>query len=445
MSITSTSPTVEPRLPRQPLVVLGIATFAMVTAEMLPTAVLQPMSRGLSTTDARAAQLVSLWAAVVVITSLPLVRLTRRFDRRSLIVTGMLALAVSAGLTAAAPNYPAAVAARLVGAVAVGLLWATVNSHVAALVTDRQLGTAVSIVLGGATGGVVLGTPLGRLLADAAGWRTAFAALAVLAAVIGLLVRTLVPAGQGGQSAPESSASSASSASSERSGRSVPQPSRAAGALPLLLITGLVAVALVGHYGTYTYITVLAAPAAAVVPGGLSGLLLVFGLAPAAGIALAGRVRERTGIALVVTTAAIAVSLVAIRIAQILPPAAGLAAVGLWGLTSGALPALAQTFILRQAGDRHRTMAGALIPVLFNGGIAIGAALAGAVAARAGASALPLPGAAIVLVAAAGLAVATIRPSPNPSPRPAAPGPRRAPRPPRPAPLPDEPSAHRTA
>ena len=414
--------------------VLGTATFAMVTAEMLPTAVLEPMSRGLSTTDVRAAQLVSLWAAVVVVTSLPLVSLTRRFDRRLLIVAGMLGLAVSAALTAAAPNYPAAVAARLVGAVAVGLLWATVNSHVAALVTDAQLGTAVAVVLGGATGGMILGTPLARLLTDAAGWRTAFAALAAVAVAIALLVRTLVPAGRHDPSAP---------------GRSGGGTSPAAGLVPLLLITGLVSVALIGHYGSYTYITVLAAPASIVVPGGLSGLLLVFGLASAAGIAIAGQVRERTGTALVVATFGVAVSLVAIRAAQTLPPAAGLAAVVLWGLTSGAMPALAQTAILRQAGARHRRLAGALIPVLFNGGIAVGAALAGTVAGRAGANALPLPGAAIVLVAAAGLALAVRpparRPTPTPSPRPATSGPRRPPRPPHPATRPDEPSARRRA
>ena len=75
----------------------------------------------------------------------------------------------------------------------------------------------------------------------------------------------------------------------------------------------------------------------------------------------------------------------------------------LWGGVSGALPALAQTEILRQAGTEHRATAGALIPVLFNGGIAVGAALAAAVAASSGVGAVPLPAAAVVLAAAIGL------------------------------------------
>ena len=150
----------------------------MVTTEMLPAAVLAPMSTGLGVAEAQIARLVSLWATIVVLASFPLLRLTRGRDGRLVIMIGMLALAVSSGLTAAAPTYGAVIGARLLGAAAVGLLWATVNAYVADLVSDRLLGTAVAVVLGGATLGMVVGTPVARLITDLAGWRTAFAGLA---------------------------------------------------------------------------------------------------------------------------------------------------------------------------------------------------------------------------------------------------------------------------
>ena len=187
---------VAEHLPWPSLLVLGSATFAMVTAEMLPTAVLEPMSQGLGVTGTQAAQLVSLWAGVVVVASFPLVALTRRFDRRDVVVTALLVLTASAGLTAAAPTYATAVAARLLGAASVGLLWATVNAHLADLVPERLLGAAVSVVLGGATLGMVLGTPVARLVADLVGWRTSFAALAALTALIAVLVRAVVVPGR---------------------------------------------------------------------------------------------------------------------------------------------------------------------------------------------------------------------------------------------------------
>ncbi|WP_426562036.1 MFS transporter [Angustibacter sp. McL0619] len=382
-AVTSSS---TERLPWPSLLVLGVATFTMVSAEMLPTAVLVPMSQGLGVADSQAAQLVSLWAAVVVVASFPLVALTRRFDRRGVVVTAMLVLAASAGLTALAPSYDTAVAARLLGAGAVGLLWATVNAHLADLVPERLLGAAISVVLGGATLGMVLGTPVARLVADLAGWRTSFAVLGGFAVVVAVLVRAVVAPGR-------RTTRTAAARTDNAHHRSI---------APLLALTGLVALMLVGHYGAFTFITLLAPVDA--LPGGTSTLLLGFGVASVVGIAVAGRVHEQTRTALVISVAATAATLVTVRAADG-HAIVGLLAVLAWGVASGALPALAQTEIMRRAGTEHRATAGALIPVLFNGGIAVGAALASVLAAASGVGAIPLPAAAVVLAAAAGLVV----------------------------------------
>ena len=73
---------------------------------------------------------------------LPLTRLTRRVDRRALIVAGLVGLAASSLATGLAPSFGVALGARLFGAAAVGLLWATANAHVADLVPEALLGRA---------------------------------------------------------------------------------------------------------------------------------------------------------------------------------------------------------------------------------------------------------------------------------------------------------------
>jgi predicted MFS family arabinose efflux permease len=359
----------------------------MVTTEMLPTAVLTPMSLGLGVTEARTAQLVSLWAAVVVIASFPLVRLTRRFDRRAVVAVGMLALAGSSALTAVAPSYGTAIGGRLAGAAAVGLLWATVNAHVADLVSDRLLGPAIAVVLGGATLGMVVGTPAARMVADLAGWRSAFLVVALIAAVIAILVRVLV--------------SAAAPAPADPTGQRPTATLR-----PMLLTTVLVGLLLVGHYSAYTFITRLAEAPAQLVPGQMSGLLLAFGLASAVGVSLAGRIGGSTSRGLIISAAATAAAVLGLAVAN-QHAAVGLGVVLVWGIVSGALPPLAQTEIFRLAGPEHRSTAGATIPVVFNGGIAVGAALAAQLVAASGVGALPLPAAAVV--AASALLLATSR------------------------------------
>jgi predicted MFS family arabinose efflux permease len=397
--VGSTPAVTRPRdvLPWPSLLVLGAGTLLMVTAEMLPTAVLEQMSTGLGVAESSTGLLVSVWAAVVVVLSFPLVRLTRRWDRRAVIAGGLAVLAVSSALTALAPTFQVAVGARILGASAVGLLWATTNAHVADLVPDRLLGRAIAVVLGGATLGMVVGTPLARLVADAAGWRAAFWALAVLGLLGAVAVRLVVaPAAVSDGSMPGDAEPTTAGAGAGR------------GMRRLLAVTGLVALVLVGHYGAYTYITRLTEVPAQALPGGMSALLLVFGLASAVGVALAGRLGDRSGPALVVSVAATALAVLGLGAVEA-SPVVGIAVVVAWGVVSGGMPPFAQTLILRLAGPERRSFAGALIPVLFNGGIAVGAGLASFVVAGSGVAALPLLGGVVVGVAAVGLALVTRR------------------------------------
>lgn len=98
----------------------------------------------------------------------------------------------------------------------------------------------------------------------------------------------------------------------------------------------------------------------------------------------------------------------------------------MWGLASGTLPPLAQTLIMRVAGPQHRSTAGTVIPVVFNGGIAVGAALGSVVVDRAGTAALSVPAALIVAVATVGLVFATRSPVGERVSGPELPAPRRA-------------------
>jgi len=394
-------------LPWPALIVLGAATFVMVTAEMLPTAVLPQMSAGLGVSEAQTGLLVSIWAGVVVVGSLPLVRLTRRFDRRSVVIWSLVGLAVAAASTALAPTYELVVAGRIVGALAVGLLWATTNALTADLVDERDLARGVAIVLGGATLGMVIGTPLASVVAQGIGWRATFAGLAVAALVGSILVRWVVrPAARVGSSATGATGASGASGANEQATdaatRPVPHPGRARGIRPMLAVIGLVGLLLVGHYGVYTFITRIVADAAAPVPGGIGTLLLVFGLASAAGVVLAGRFGARTAWALVVSAVVTGLALAALAVVGG-DPVLGAVVIVVWGIASGALPPLAQTLILQLAGTERRSLAGALIPVVFNLGIAVGAGVASGIVGAAGIAPLPAFGATVVAASVVGL------------------------------------------
>lgn len=388
---TTTCPATLPAtrsLPWAPVLALSLATFAMVTAEMLPTAVLPHMAADLGVSEARVGLLVSGWAAVVVLLSFPLVRLTSRWDRRTVITGTMVVFAGANALTAAAPSYAAAGTARLVAAAATGLLWASVNAHLADVVPGDRLARAVAVMLGGATLGMVLAVPVANAVASAWGWRTTFAALTVLAVVAAALVARA-----------RTAASAVATAADDRVGT---DPEALRRVVALAVIGGIV---LVGHFGVFTFIAPLLHDAAGSLAGGVSGLLLVFGLSSGLGVLLVARWGDRRpGLALALSGLFTAVAIAGLTVAG----TSALVAVPvlvLWGAATGALPPLLQTAIMRAAGVRLRSLAGTLIPVALNLGIAAGAALGSAVVAVAGVGAVPLPAALVALLGAGLLAV----------------------------------------
>lgn len=390
------------RLPWPSLVVLGAVTFVVVTGEMLPTAVLPYLSSDLGVPHARTGLLVSLWAATVVVTSIPLARLTARWDRRRVVVIALLVFGASSLLTAAAGTFAAALTTRLVGAAAAGLLWATVNAHTAAVVHERLLARATAVVIAGATLGTVLGVPAANLAARAADWRAAFIAVAAASILAAVAVRLVVIASPDDGAATSRPRVRRPTRVARVAGPDHAAPAGALGAL--LVVAGFTGLVLVGHFAVHTFVTTVLTDAARVVPGQMSGVLLLLGAVAASAVVLVGRYGDRRPQALLVAAAAlIGVSLAAITTAGSHPVVA-VGVVVLWGLSSGALPPLAQTMIMRLAGSRHRATAGAIVPVMFNVGIAAGAAGAAAVIAGPGPALLPVAAAVVVLLGAVGLA-----------------------------------------
>jgi predicted MFS family arabinose efflux permease len=145
-------------------------------------------------------------------------------------------------------------------------------------------------------------------------------------------------------------------------------------AVTLLLLTG--------HQAMYTYVAPFAPHRAGVV-------LLVFGLATAAGIGVTGIVADRhLRAALLIALAGIAAAMGALGLAGH-QPAVLLGAAALWGAAFGGAPTLLQTALVDAAGPARADVATALQTTVYNAGIAAGSVAGGLALGRAGAAVLP--------------------------------------------------------
>lgn len=349
------------RFPLRALLLLSLGVLVTVTAESLPAGLMPEMAAELGVDPVRIGLLVSVWALVVIATSLPLTRATRRIDRRIVVAVSLSVFALANVATAFAPTYEIAFATRVVAAIAHGVFWAIVIVYATSLLSGLPLARGLAIVTSGGTAATVVGLPAATALAQLTSWRVAFAAMGVGMLVLAVVVlRTLPasvvdPAPVGGREP-------------LRRDRSVP-PLLAFGAAGLLL--GL------AQFMSFVYIRPYLTESAGIAAEWASVLLFVFGAAGIAGVVVAGALADRFPRSALTVTLLLFVAAFAVLAFASRSTVAVVAALALWGAATGAVFPLIQTALMRAASDRLRDLASASIVVLFNVGIAAGSWLGG--------------------------------------------------------------------
>ncbi len=375
MTAHTTARPTAPAFPWVGLLTLAVAVFLSITIEMLPMGLLPDISQELGVSEPQVGLLVSVFAFTVVITSAPLMALTRRLPRQPLLVGVLVILAFSSVLTAIAPSYEFMVATRVLGGAAHGLFWSIVGAYAGHLVPKEQLARAVAITTAGGSLAFVLGVPLGTALGHAFGWRIAFAGIAALTLIGALLVWWLLPGVQHRHAPAEGTEHV-----------SVRRDPTLVAVIVVCVITGVV---MIGQYAVYTYIApylidVVGADAAQVGP-----LLFGYGIAGAVGLLLAGTVLgRRPTLGLLIAFAGVGIGVAALAAFSAVPVLA-IGAFFFWGIAFGALPPLLNTRLLHSASARIRDAAAAFYTTAFNLGIGGGALLGAALYNTIGLQALP--------------------------------------------------------
>ncbi|MFD4622171.1 MFS transporter [Streptomyces sp. NPDC058475] len=355
-------------LPLSGLLALSTAAFTAVMTELLPAGLLPRMASALGVPEGRVGFLVTGYALASFLAAVPVTTALRGLPRRQVLIGTLVGFGCCNAVTAASSSYALTFVARLAAGVMGGTLWAMLVGYAARMVPAERRGRAIAIVLAGITLALSLGVPAGTALADAVGWRAAFAVLAVLALLLVLWVRWRVPAFPG-----------------ETAGARLPL--RQVTALPgIATVLSVTLLLLLGHQVMYTYV----APFADHAGFGRTGVvLLVFGIATVTGIWITGvLVDAHLRRTLLAALALIACALLALGL-YAAAPAVLLASVALWGAAFGGAPTLIQTALVDASGPARADVATSLQTTVYNAGIAAGSLTGGLVLESSGAGALP--------------------------------------------------------
>ena len=340
------------------VVSMSLGVFGLVGAEFLPASLLTPMAAELGVSEGMAGQAVTATAAVALLTSLLITSVTRRIDRRYVLLGFSGLLILSNILVALAPNLPSLLAGRILLGMALGGFWTLSAATIMRLVPERLVPRAMSILLSGVSAATVFAAPMGSFLGDLTGWRSVFfmaAGLGALAFVVQLAtLPSLPPRGRA------------------RLGTMIEVLLRrrvAFAMAAILLVFG-------GHFIFFTYIRPFLETETGVGVTGVSAILLGFGVANFAGNYLGALLLERS-MRLTLALMPLVMGTLAFALAGFGGSlAVDTAMVALWGLAFGAVPVAWSTWITRAVPDEAES-AGGLLVAAINTAIAGGAAAGG--------------------------------------------------------------------
>jgi DHA1 family inner membrane transport protein len=162
-------------------------TNAFVIAGLLPT-----LADVFDTTRATVGYSITVYALVIAVAAPAASILLGRISRTTLIVSGLILMAIGILITAMAPSIEVFIVGRAIGALGGAVLVPTSTAAGPALLPPRRVATAIAVVTLGFSLATAIGAPAGTALAAAHGWRAPLFIIAGLAVLLAVLVALVV-------------------------------------------------------------------------------------------------------------------------------------------------------------------------------------------------------------------------------------------------------------
>ena len=361
------------------VILLAFAGFVFNTTEFLPVALLSDIADSFHIPVEHAGLMITLYAWIVSLMSLPFMLMTAKLERRSLLIKLLIVFVASHVLSVLAWDLWMLLLSRIGIAFTHAIFWSITASLAVRVAPKDKKPQAIGLLAMGSALAMVLGLPLGRVIGQYFGWREAFAIIAVLAFTILILLYRFLPHLE------------SRNAGSLRS-------------LPLLikrpLLLGLYALTILiisAHFTAYSYIEPFMVRIGEMSNSAATAILLIFGLSGITASLLFNRFYRRSPTVFLLTS----MGILMLSLVLLLPLSESQFSMFLlafiWGIGISGIGLSLQVSVLQLASDAT-DVAMAIYSGLYNVGIGGGALLGNQVMQHLGLANIGFSGAAFAML-----------------------------------------------
>lgn len=243
-----------------PVISLTLSTFIFNTSEFIPIGLLTSIADDFAITESKAGLLITIYAWVVALASLPLMMAFAKTENKKLMLSLVALFTASHILSGFSNSYVMLMISRIGVACSHAVFWSIVTPLAVHVAPEGHRSTAVSMIITGSSIAMIVGLPLGRAVGLMVGWRVTFLLIAILSAIVLCLLAAFLP-----------KVPSNNNISLKTLPTLVSTPA-------LLCIFVMTALTITGHFTAYSYIEPFLGQAAGFTNGEITMVLSAFGV-----------------------------------------------------------------------------------------------------------------------------------------------------------------------